>query len=117
MAGQQAHPPQEVLVAHYRGRGPPDYAFLGPGGTLLIAMSDDEATHPESDGSAHVTPQRMKARDKDLINSTKQGVLLSALLSPEYAPNYSPVPQNTGHITFCELKTRPGLALGPLEAP
>ena len=22
-------------------------------------MSDDEATHPESDGSAHVTPQRL----------------------------------------------------------
>ena len=26
---------------------------------MLIAMSDDEATHPESDGSAHVTPQRL----------------------------------------------------------
>ena len=37
----------------------PDDAFLGPGGTLLIAMSDDEATHPDSDGSAHVTPQRL----------------------------------------------------------
>ena len=26
---------------------------------LLIAVSDDEATHPESDGSTNVTPQRI----------------------------------------------------------
>ena len=37
----------------------PDHPALGLGGALLVAMSDDEATHPESDGSAHVTPQRL----------------------------------------------------------
>ena len=51
MAGPP-HPPQEVLVAH-RGRASPDHSVLGPNGNLLVAMSDDEATHPESDGSAH----------------------------------------------------------------
>ena len=40
---------------------PVHHAFflLGPEGTLLIALSwsDDEATHPKSDGSAHVRPR------------------------------------------------------------
>ena len=37
----------------------PDHPVLGLGGALLVAtaMSDDEATHPESDGSARTWPR------------------------------------------------------------
>ena len=57
---------------------------------LLIAVSDDEATHPDSDGSAHLSPQHLPS--------------LSQLASPAPLPSSS-----TGAGSSAE-----GLADGPI---
>ena len=78
---------------------------------MLIAMSDDEATHPESDGSAHVTPQRLPSPSNLAspvplpLSSEGAGPSSEGLADGPIAHRLRPLRKPAGYIRTCTIRS------------